>query len=608
MEASLNSLEFRLREFNTGGFPRGLSFMLGSLSSWLYERDPFEPLRFEQPLAELRSRIASGEPVFQDLIKKYLVDNGHRVTVTSNPDKTLEAAQLEREAAELKEVRDSMSADQIQALVEETATLKRQQLAEDPPEKLALIPSLTMSDLDTAGRNIPIDVGSEKGVTVLRHELPTNGIVYADIGLDMRVVPLDLIPLLPLFCRCLTEMGTSTRDDVGLSDFIRTHTGGVYTTTSTTQKYGKNSIVPEQEVVSNFFMRGKATYSKAGEMFEVMTDMLTNTNFNNKAKFLQMALESKARLESSVVGAGHSFVSGRIGARYMIADFIEERMRGIETLDFLKLLVEEVESDWEAVQAKLERIRALLVDRRNLIVNLSAEDKGFTALQGRLEDYIDSVPLRTEDIKVQDWQSEMQAFSGVGEGFIVPTQVNYVGKGAPIYMPGEKTSGAAAVVSRHLRTSWLWDRVRVVGGAYGAMNAYNPSNGMFKYASYRDPNLKDTLDAYDGTSGFLREQAKEMSPTTLANAIIGQIGDMDSPMGPDQKGFASMDRYLTGLSDEMRQERREQVLGTTAKDFGEFGERLDNVKNKGTIAVIGSEAAFKEARAVDLKLNVKKIL
>ena len=104
---------------------------------------------------------------------------------------------------------------------------------------------------------------------VLRHDLPTNGIVYADIGLDMRVVPLDLIPLVPLFCRCLTEMGTTTRDDTGLSDYIRTHTGGVYTTTSTTQKYGKGSVVPEQEVVSNFFMRGKATYGKAGEMFEV---------------------------------------------------------------------------------------------------------------------------------------------------------------------------------------------------------------------------------------------------------------------------------------------------------------------------------------------------
>jgi presequence protease len=181
------------------------------------------------------------------------------------------------------------------------------------------------------------------------------------------------------------------------------------------------------------------------------------------------------------------------------------------------------------------------------------------------ETCIQSMPLRTEDVKIQDWKAEMDKFSGAGEGFIVPTQVNYVGKGAPLFEVGETTSGAAAVVSRYLRNSYLWDKVRVVGGAYGAMNSYNPTTGMYKYVSYRDPNLMQTLQTYDETPEFLRELSKEMSPTTLANAIIGMIGDMDAPMSPDQKGFSSMDRWLCGNTDEMRQERREQVLGTTAK-------------------------------------------
>jgi len=181
------------------------------------------------------------------------------------------------------------------------------------------------------------------------------------------------------------------------------------------------------------------------------------------------------------------------------------------------------------------------------------------------ETCIQSMPLRTEDVKIQDWKAEMDKFSGAGEGFIVPTQVNYVGKGAPLFEVGETTSGAAAVVSRYLRNSYLWDKVRVVGGAYGAMNSYNPTTGMYKYVSYRDPNLMQTLQTYDETPEFLRELSKEMSPTTLANAIIGMIGDMDAPMSPDQKGFSSMDRWLCGNTDEMRQERREQGLGTTAK-------------------------------------------
>ncbi len=208
--------------------------------------------------------------------------------VKSFPDPNLEAENSKKEAAELEKVRSSLSPEELNKLVEETRVLKERQEAEDPPEKLALIPTLTMDDLDRQGRNIPIDVGTEKGTTVLRHDLPTNGIVYADIGFDLRVLPIDLMPYVPLFSRCLTEMGTGKYDDIALTRYIQTHTGGVYASHSTTLKYGAGDAVPEQEVVSHLFLRGKATYKKNPEMFNVMTEMLLNTKFDNKAKFLQM--------------------------------------------------------------------------------------------------------------------------------------------------------------------------------------------------------------------------------------------------------------------------------------------------------------------------------
>ena len=608
VEASLNSLEFELREFNTGGFPRGLSYMLGSMNEWIYDRDPVEAMRFEKPLAELRARLARGEPVFQDLISRLIINNGHRVTVTSLPDTTLEQQILEREKAELEAVRAKLSEAEIAALVDETQTLKRRQQAEDPPEKLASIPSLSTSDLDKQARSVAVAVGEEAGVTVLRHDLPTNGILYADFGLDMRVVPTELLPLVPLFCRCLTEMGTSSRSDEELSKFIRTHTGGVGATVSTQSKYGAANVVPEPEVISHVFVRGKATYAKSSELFDVVGDLLTSTNFDNKAKFKQMVLETKVRMEGAVAAAGNSFASGRIGARYNIEEFVSAKMQGIDTIKYMTELAAEIEQDWDAVRARLERLRDLMVDRRNLIVNLSAEEKGLQAAQAQLEDYIKAMPLRTEDIAVQDWKKEMAKFEGAGEGFIVPTQVNYVGKGAQIFAPGEKTSGAMSVVSRFLRTSYLWDKVRVVGGAYGCSNVFSPNTGLFKYTSYRDPNLMETLKVYDETPAFLEHTAKELSPATLSNAIIGMVGDLDRPQQPDQKGFASMERYLTGYTDEMRQERREQVLGTSAKDFKEFGERLGAVSKTGTVAVVGSSAALESPEVAGLGLDVTKLL
>jgi len=424
----------------------------------------------------------------------------------------------------------------------------------------------------------------------------------------MRVVPVDLLPLVPLFCRCLTEMGTKSKSDVELSKFIKTHTGGVSLSTSTSNKYGADNKVPEPEVVSNIFVRAKATYAKSTEMFDVVSDILTNTNFDNKDKFKQMVLETKMRMEAGVASAGNQFASGRIGARYDVSEFVSSKMQGVDTLADMRQLVEDIDNDWGAVLARLERLRDLLVDRRNLIVNLSAEDKGLSAVQSKLENYIDSIPLRTGETQIQDWEAEMTKFAGAGEGFIVPTQVNYVGKGAKIFETGESTTGSASVVSRYLRTSWLWDKVRVVGGAYGCANTFNPSTGVFKYTSYRDPNLLQTLKTYDETPSFLSHTAKEMSQATLSNAIIGMIGDLDSPQQPDGKGFSSMERYLVGQTDEMRQERRDQVLATSAKDFAEFGERLAAVSKSGTVAVIGSKASLEDEEIKALGLDVKLLL
>lgn len=210
------------------------------------------------------------------------------MTVKSFPDQGLEAENTKKEADELEKVRSALKPEELKNLIEETRILKERQEAEDPPEKLALIPTLTMEDLDRQGRNIPIAIGSEKGTTVLRHDLPTNGIVYADVGFDLRVLPLELMQFVPLFSRCLTEMGTSKYDDIALTRYIQTHTGGVYASHSTTLKYGSGDTIPEQELVSHLFLRGKATYKKNAEMFNVMTEMLLKTNFDNKAKFLQM--------------------------------------------------------------------------------------------------------------------------------------------------------------------------------------------------------------------------------------------------------------------------------------------------------------------------------
>jgi hypothetical protein len=214
VEASLNTVEFRLRENNFGSFPRGIAAMLRSLKTWLYERDPLAPLAFEAPLRTLKNRITGGEHYFENLIARYLLDNPHRTTLTLRPD----PEQAEREAAaerqRLDAARAAMSRSDLEALVEVTCTLKRLQETPDAPEALATIPTLALEDLPRRNKVIPIEVTREADTQVLYHALSINGVLYLDLGLDLHVLPADLLPYVPLFARALLETGAGQQDFV----------------------------------------------------------------------------------------------------------------------------------------------------------------------------------------------------------------------------------------------------------------------------------------------------------------------------------------------------------------------------------------------------------
>ena len=217
---------------------------------------------------------------------------------------------------------------------------------------------------------------------------------------------------------------------------------------------------------------------------------------------------------------------------------------------------------------------------------------------------ISSSHLPAVDRAKQTWS---QAERAGNEGLLIPAQVNYVGKAANLYDLGYVLHGSSTVVSRYLGASWLWDRIRVQGGAYGAFCSFDPFSGILGYASYRDPNILSTLDNYDGSGGFLRKL--DITQDELSKAIIGTIGDLDSYQLPDSKGYTSMMRHLTGIDEVYRQRMREEILGTTAEDFRFFADILDRGAREGIVAVLGGEDAIDVAnRERDHFLQKIKVL
>jgi presequence protease len=582
LEAALNTVEFHLRENNTGAFPRGIVFMLRSLRSWLHGRDPLSPLAFEAPLAAIKARVAAGESYFENLIRRQFIASPHRTVLVLRPDRDQAEREAREEGERLAKARAAMSKADIEAVVEATHALKRMQERPDPPEALATIPTLKLSDLPRKNKLIPIEATTLRDTRVLYHDLFTNGVVYLDIGFDLHTLPADLLSYVPLFSRALLETGVGNDDFVRLSQRIGRSTGGIRP-----QRW--TSAVPGRPTCTSWLnLRGKALPEQTGELLSILHDILARARLDNRERFRQLALEEKAAVESRLVPGGSSYVDRRLRANFFEGDWADEQMGGVSYLFFLRKLVDEVETGWEGVLAALERIRATLFNRAAMLCNVTAAAADWNRVQPQLADFLGG--LAHTPAKAAPWRI---ADTPRAEGLIIPAKVNYVGKGADLYRAGVKPSGAHIVARRYLRTTWLWDKIRVQGGAYGGQCMFDRYSGGFTFVSYRDPNLLATLDTYDRTADFL--EAANLDDAELTRNIIGTIGEVDTYRLPDAKGFASMQRHLIGDTDEARQQLREEILSTTAADLRDFAGAMAEVAAHGRIAVIGSEQAIEGA-------------
>lgn len=579
LEAAANTFEFSLRENNTGSYPRGMVYMFNALGTWLHEGDPLAQLKFEDALAELKDKAGKGH--FASEIRRLFLDNTHRTTVTLSADPEQGAREAAKEAEILAGVRAGLDEKALEATVAETERLKALQEAVDPPELLAKIPTLTLEDLPRESKTVPIEIGHLGGARLFYHDLPTLGIVYLDFGFDLHVLDKDLLPYLPLFGRALLQTGTSKEDFVSLTQRIGRLTGGVQ------QHRGLSARQGSDGSAAWFFLSGKAVPDRVGDMLDIMGDVLLDAQLGNRARFKQMALEEKAGFEARLVPSGNAIVNTRLNAGLTEASWIAEQLGGVSYLTFLRELVQRVENDWDSVEAALKRIRDTLFNRGRMVVNVTTDGALWSRAKGEIESFLGRLPDATHAFA--DWAID---YAPKSEGLIIPAQVNYVGKGANLRALGFELSGASAVVLKFLNTTYLWDKVRVQGGAYGGSSRFDLTSGNFSFLSYRDPNLLKTLDAYDGAAKALQAGIGE---NDLTRSIIGVIGDVDGYEFPDAKGYSSMWRQLTGTTDAIRQQRRDEILGTSIADFRRMAEAVDAVARHGHVVVLGGEAAIKAA-------------
>ncbi len=592
VQAAVNSMEFALRENNTGSFPRGLSLLFRALTTWLHDASPLALLPFEKCLTNLKRKLETGEPVLENLLRAHFLENNHRSTVLMVPDPGLGEVRENRERERLERVRKAMSNKDLERVAVEAEKLKNLQETPDSPEDLATIPRLSVADLPRENMEIPLETLQRDGTDIFFHPLNTNSIFYLDMGFDLSALPDRLLPYVPVFGRALLEMGTTKRDYVELLRRMAQKTGGISPQTLVSPVRG------QEQAAARLFLRGKATMEMADELLDIMGEIVSRTKFDDHERFEKIVLQAKARAEQRIVPAGHMLVAGRLKAHMNQAGFMDEMMHGAESVFFLRRLAQKVKSDFGSVLEDLGEIGSLVLNKKGLILNATLDRENFAKVEKSIAALPGLLPsINTEPVN-------RKPLSGPkGQGLSIPARINYVGKGLSPLPDDFRFTGAASVVSKFLRTAYLWEKVRVRGGAYGAFSMFDRLSGSICFVSYRDPNLDDTVRAFDRIGGYLEKL--DISRDELEKSIIGAINEVDAYMLPDAKGFTSMVRRLTNQDEEYRRRFRKEILSASIKDFRECAEAVKAVAEQGRVVVLGEDEALKGS---GLDLEVTKLL
>lgn len=577
----LNVMEFSLRENNTGSFPRGLSLVYSILPSWQSGADPIEALKFADRMQDIHARLDRGERVFESLVQKYFLDNQAYSIVVLSPDKKLKAVLEKKEMKLLEKKRSAQDVTNTQRLLTVQKTT-------DTPEDIAKIPKLAIHDVLSAPPALAREVFSKKDYTLVAHTLDTNGIIYMDLLFDFSHLDQSELSLLPMYERSLLEMGTKNEPyDVFLHRQTR-DVGGIWTSLSTGKKWG------QQDHLYSLVLRAKflpSQLASCGKIFEMIASEL---DFSNKERFLTMLLQEKNDYQESLLESGNGFVHSRIASAFDSADRVDEICSGVEQFQTILALIERVKNDWESVRASLCNIHTKMMCKATRVVHITTSKNLLSDAQKMAEQTLARFPA-VRAAKKQEW-----TFTSVPSvsTLIVPTSVQYVGIGGNVARHGYVFDGSSLVISRYLRTSFLWEQIRMKGGAYGAFVSFDSSTLTCCFISYRDPRLEETLQDFAKIPEFL--QTISLDSSALHQAIIGAIGDFDHYQLPDAKGYSDLHRYRAGITAKQRLMIREQILSTTLTDFHEFGAVLQKMMRDTVTCVVSPKARAVEGEVVQV--------
>ncbi len=586
--AGINSYEFQYREGDFGAYPKGLMLGIRCLDSWLYDDSrPFLHLEELEIIEYLKQQVNTG--YFEELVQKYLLNNPHAAVVTAKPAYGLNARKEEALNEKLQAYKNSLSEKERQEVIDFTHHLRKYQEEPSSPEDMEKLPALTREDIKKEGEKL---YNREKYVDdtfVLCHDLHTNGIAYFSLMFDVTGLSPEKIPYLGILKSVLGYVDTKNYTFQELANEINLHTGGIFSSIGIYPHAWKDSISLKYEV------KVKTLYQEIPKTMEIIQEILSASNFKKQERLYEILAQLKSRLQMSLSSAGHSISSMRAMSYFSESAKYTEMTQGIEFYQLVKDLEENFEEKKDSLSKILEELVKEIFCRENLMFSIGAEPEGMELAEREILGV--KAVLSSQETKTQ---SAPLSLGKKNEGFLDASQVQYVSRAGNFRKEGYEYTGTLRILRVLLNYDYLWMNIRVMGGAYGCMSGFTRKGDAY-FTSYRDPNLSRTNEVYEGIPEYLEQFAVDEKEMT--KYIIGTFSSLDAPLTPAGKTGRSATAYLTGVTDDMIQKERQEILNASQEDIRNLAGIVRAVLKEEAICVIGNEEKLKEERALFMELK-----
>jgi Zn-dependent M16 (insulinase) family peptidase len=562
-ESCMRLVEFRAREMKGGG-PFGIRLLRKIMKGWNYDRNPGASLRFAPVMEEVREK-AKTKGYFESILKQWILENPHWTLVTVKPDTQMAKKQEAALKEELKTLQDSMSREERKILDEKNESLKIFQESEDEGG----VPFLHRSDIPVKVNSLAYESSELGPARLLKQGVFTNGILYNDMAFSLSHLDENLYPFLPLFTKLLSGTGLPGVGYEVITRDLSMKTGGFGVSVEAGHKVGDGALDKPE---SFLYIRLKMLEGQRQEALDLALSLLLHADFDNHTRLEQILVELWNDLKSSLIPGGHSYVILRSNSRFSSSALLEDRMFGIAQLQFLESLVGQKHRIAE-LASLMKEIRSQIFALSNLTLSLTMDDSVLDESGSVMAEFWkNNLPSKPSGESIGSSLPRDLALStpavplSQAEGLGIPASVGFVGKALRGASLQDKKASSQILLSHLLKTGPLWEKIRMKGGAYGAFSLHSGLDQVFTFATYRDPEVENSLDAFKES---LQEFSEFQDEGELEKSLISVVGKEMKPQSPSEKSIIVLKRHLYQISDELRQKKRDDLMNCRASDLQE---------------------------------------